>query len=39
MRTTRLWCWNVVVVGLGVLLIASPDRLGSQQSRGAVRID
>jgi hypothetical protein len=39
MRTTRLWCLTVVVVGLGVLLIASPERLGSQQSRGAVRID
>src|SRR5213593_3375503 len=39
MRTTRLWCWTVVVVGLGVLLIASPERVSSQQSRGAVRID
>jgi len=27
------------VVGLGVLLIASPERLSSQQSRAAVRID
>ena len=39
MRTTRLWCWTAIVVGLGVLLIASPERLSSQQSRAAVRID
>ncbi|HEY3154836.1 MAG TPA: carboxypeptidase-like regulatory domain-containing protein, partial [Candidatus Binatia bacterium] len=39
MRTTRLACWSIIAVGVGVLLMASPVRVGSQQSRGAVQID
>ena len=37
MGTTRLFCWSIFAVGL--LLVAVPVRLSSQQNRASVRID
>jgi hypothetical protein len=39
MMTTRLVYLSIIVVGAGLLLIAAPNRLSSQQSLSAVLID
>ena len=35
MRTTRLFSWSIFAIGIGALLVGLPERLSSQQSRGA----